>query len=88
MTTQKSTTIWKQRSTLLTNLKAASSSHNENRSEFLSEKFWKVDLLVIPELVLQSFGMAQSIKRFYEEHVNGRQKVLFLKPEIFYLLTI
>jgi hypothetical protein len=77
VTTQKSTTIWKQRSTLLSNLKVASSSHNENRSEFLSEQFWKVDLLVMPELVLQSFGMAQSIKRFLEEQGNGRQKVCF-----------
>jgi hypothetical protein len=60
---------------LLSTLKAESSSLNENRSEFLSEQFWKVDLLTMPELVLQSFGMAQSIKRFIEEQGNGRQKV-------------
>ena len=75
MTTQKPTTIWKQRSTLLSTLKAESSSLNENRSEFLSEQFWKVDLLAMPELVLQSYGMAQSIKRFIEEQGKGRQKV-------------
>jgi hypothetical protein len=77
VTTQKLTTIWKQRSTLLSTLKAESSSltSNKNRSEFLSEQFWKVDLPAMPELVLQSYGMAQSIKRFIEEQGKGRQKV-------------
>ena len=69
-------------------MKAESSSltSNKNRSEFLSEQFWKVDLPAMPELVLQSYGMAQSIKRFIEEQGKGRQKVCLKSTNWFLFL--